>query len=65
MEGVELITLLGKGAYIPIKEIRFSVETVEELLTGLPSFERHQPRVQLIFVELNDRLWMIENAIEV
>jgi hypothetical protein len=43
----------------------FFVQGIEKLISSAPVFKRHEGRVELIFIELNDRFWMEIDPIEI
>jgi hypothetical protein len=60
-----LVTFLSKRSDIPIQEVMFLIEIVEQVFTNVPILERHDLGIQLIFIKLDNRSWVIKDPIVV
>jgi hypothetical protein len=60
-----LVTFLSERSNIPIQKIMLLIEVTEQIFTNVPILKGHDLGIQLIFVKLDSRTWVIKDSIVV
>jgi hypothetical protein len=60
-----LVTFFSKWSDIPIQQVMLLIEVIEQVFTNVPILKRHDLGIQLIFVKLDSRTWVIKDPIVV